>query len=157
MAKYESSVQQVNAPVERVYAVLSNLEKLRPMLEVAQNNEMLKEKIREAGLDPAMLEKLKDVTLTADRISFPAPMVGEVALTIIEREQDRCVKFETEKSPIEANLWIQVLPVTDLTSKMRITLKADLNPMIKMMVGSKLEKGIDDFAKMLSQIPYNFI
>ena len=42
MAKYESSVQQVNAPVERVYAVLSNLEKLRPMLEVAQNNEMLK-------------------------------------------------------------------------------------------------------------------
>ena len=40
---------------------------------------------------------------------------------------------------------------------MRITLKADLNPMIKMMVGSKLEKGIDDFAKMLSQIPYNFI
>ena len=115
MAKYESSVQQVNAPVERVYAVLSNLEKLRPML-----------------------EKLKDVTLTADRISFPAPMVGEVALTIIEREQDRCVKFETEKSPIEANLWIQVLPVTDLTSKMRITLKADLNPMIKMMVGSKL-------------------
>ncbi len=157
MAKYESSVKQVNAPVERVYAVLSDMERLRPMIEIAQNNNMLKEKVREAGQDPAMLEKLKDMTLTSDRISFPAPMVGEVALAIVEREQDRCVKFQTEKSPIEANLWIQVLPVTSTTSKMRVTIKADLNPMIKMMVGSKLEKGIDQFADMLCMLPYNFI
>ncbi|MGM9703318.1 MAG: SRPBCC family protein [Prevotella sp.] len=157
MAKYESSVKQVNAPVERVYAVLSDMERLRPMIEIAQNNDMLKEKVREAGQDPAMLEKLKDMTLTSDRISFPAPMVGEVALAIVEREQDRCVKFQTEKSPIEANLWIQVLPVTSTTSKMRVTIKADLNPMIKMMVGSKLEKGIDQFADMLCMLPYNFI
>ncbi|MGM9698320.1 MAG: SRPBCC family protein [Prevotella sp.] len=157
MAKYESSVKQVNAPVERVYAVLSDMERLRPMIELAQNNEMLKEKLREAGQDPAQLEKLKDMNLTSDRISFPAPMVGEIALAIVEREQDKCVKFQTEKSPIEANLWIQVLPVTATTSKMRVTLKADLNPMIKMMVGSKLEKGIDQFADMLCMLPYNFI
>ena len=157
MAKYESSVKQVNAPVERVYAVLSDMERLRPMIEIAQNNDMLKEKVREAGQDPAMLEKLKDMTLTSDRISFPAPMVGEVALAIVEREQDRCVKFQTEKSPIEANLWIQVLPVTSTTSKMSVTIKADLNPMIKTMVGSKLEKGIDQFADMLCMLPYNFI
>ena len=157
MAKYESSVKQVNAPVERVYAVLSDMERLRPMIELAQNNEMLKEKLREAGQDPAQLEKLKDMNLTSDRISFPAPMVGEIALAIVEREQDRCVKFKTEKSPIEANLWIQVLPVTSTTSKMRVTIKADLNPMIKMMVSSKLEKGIDQFADMLCMLPYNFI
>ena len=157
MAKYESGVKQVNAPVERVYAVLSDMERLRPMIEVAQNNEMFKEKVREAGQDPAVLEKLKDLTLSTDRIAFPAPMVGEVALAIVEREQDRCVKFQRERSPIEANLWIQVLPVTETTSKMRVTIKADLNPMVKMMVGSKLEKGIDQFADMLCTLPYNFI
>ncbi|MCI6119869.1 MAG: SRPBCC family protein [Prevotella sp.] len=157
MAKYESSVKQVNAPVERVYAVLSDLERLRPMIEMAQNNEMIKQKLREAGQDPAQLEKLKDMTITSDRVAFPAPMVGEIALAIVERETDRCVKFQTEKSPIEANLWIQVLPVTATTAKMRVTLKADLNPMIKMMVGSKLEKGIDQFADMLCSLPYNFI
>ena len=157
MAKYESGVKQVNAPVERVYAVLSDMERLRPMIEVAQNNEMFKEKVREAGQGPAVLEKLKDLTLSTDRIAFPAPMVGEVALAIVEREQDRCVKFQTERSPIEANLWIQVLPVTETTSKMRVTIKADLNPMVKMMVGSKLEKGIDQFADMLCTLPYNFI
>lgn len=157
MAKYESSVKQVNAPVERVYSVISDLERLRPVIEMAQNNEMIKEKLREAGQDPAKLEKLKDMNLTSDRVSFPAPMVGEVAVAIIEREENKCVKFETEKSPIDANLWIQVLPVTDTTSKMRVTLKADLNPMMKMILGSKLEKGIDQFADMLCMLPYNFI
>ena len=157
MAKYESSVKQVNAPVERVYAVISDLERLRPVIEMAQNNEMIKEKLREAGQDPAQLEKLKDMNLTSDRVSFPAPMVGEVAVAIIEREENKCVKFETEKSPVDANLWIQVLPVTDTTSKMRVTLKADLNPMMKMILGSKLEKGVDQFADMLSMLPYNFI
>ena len=157
MAKYESSVKQVNAPVERVYSVISDLERLRPVIEMGQNNEMIKEKLREAGQDPAQLEKLKDMNLTSDRVSFPAPMVGEVAVAIIEREENKCVKFETEKSPIDANLWIQVLPVTDTTSKMRVTLKADLNPMMKMILGSKLEKGIDQFADMLCMLPYNFI
>ena len=84
-------------------------------------------------------------------------MVGEVAVAIIEREENKCVKFETEKSPVDANLWIQVLPVTDTTSKMRVTLKADLNPMMKMILGSKLEKGVDQFADMLCMLPYNFI
>ena len=157
MAKYESSVKQVNAPVERVYSVISDLERLRPVIEMAQNNEMIKEKLREAGQDPAQLEKLKDMNLTSDRVSFPAPMVGEVAVAIIEREENKCVKFETEKSPVDATLWIQVLPVTDTTSKMRVTLKADLNPMMKMILGSKLEKGIDQFADMLCMLPYNFI
>ena len=157
MAKYESSVKQVNAPVERVYSVISDLERLRPVIEMAQNNEMIKEKLREAGQDPAQLEKLKDMNLTSDRVSFPAPMVGEVAVAIIEREENKCIKFETEKSPVDANLCIQVLPVTDTTSKMRVTLKADLNPMMKMILGSKLEKGIDQFADMLCMLPYNFI
>lgn len=154
MTKYESKIKQINAPVESVYATLSNLENLRPMLENARNSEVVKEKISEAGQDPAQLEKLDEVTLTPDRISFPAPMVGEVALAVVEREENKCIKFQTEQSPVEANLWIQVLPVTDTTSKMRLTLKADLNPMIKMMIGSKLEKGLDQFADMLAMIPY---
>ena len=154
MAKYESKIKQINAPVERVYTTLSNLENLRTLLANIQNNEAVKEKIREGGEDPAQLERLKDVTLTEDRIAFPAPMVGEVALAVVEREENKCIKFQTEQSPVEANLWIQVLPVTDTTSKMRLTIKADLNPMMKMMIGSKIENGLDQFAEMLARIPY---
>ncbi len=154
MAKYESQIKFLSAPVERVYATLSNLENFRPILENAANNPMVAEKMKEAGQDPAQLEKLKDVELSADRIAVPAPMIGTIALNIIEREENKCIKFETEKSPVDANLWIQVLPVSTGGSKMRLTLKAELNMMMKMMLGSKLEKGIDQFADMLAMLPY---
>lgn len=154
MSKYESNIKQVMAPVERVYARLSNLENLQPLIDNARDNEALKEKIREAGQDPAQLEMLSKVILTPDRITMPTSMMGDVALAIIDREENRCIKFQTEQSPVEANLWIQVLPVTDTTSKMRLTLKADLNPMIKMMVGSKIKTGLEQLADMLAMIPY---
>ena len=144
MTKYESGIKQIAAPVELVYQKLSNLENLRPLIENAQNNAQSNAQLAEA------IEKLKDVRLTPDSIAIPAPMVGEIALRIIEREENKTIKFETEQSPIQANMWIQVLPSTnDDGTKMKLTLKADLNPMVKMMVGPKISDGIDKFADML--------
>lgn len=158
MAKYESEVKFIpQAPVEVVYQKLSNLETFRPIFENAANNPMVAEKMREAGQDPSQLEKLKEVELTSDTIIFPVPMIGTMALEIIDREENRCVKMQTKASPIDATLWIQVLPVSAGGSKMRLTLKADLNMMMKMMVGKKLEKGINQFADMLAQLPYQMM
>lgn len=158
MAKYESEIKFIpQAQVEQVYQKLSNLETFRPIFENAANNPMVAEKMREAGQDPSQLEKLKEVELTNDSIIFPVPMLGTMALEIVEREENRCVKMQTKASPIEATLWIQVLPVSAGGSKMRLTLKADLNMMMKMMVGKKLEKGINQFADMLAQLPYQMM
>lgn len=164
MAKYESKIKLIAAPVETVYATLSNLENFRPILDNAANNPMVAEKMKEAGQDPSQLEKLKDVELSADRIAIPAPMIGSLALNIIEREESKCIKFATDQAPVDANLWIQVLPTNEISSpyggqgcKLRLTLKADLNMMMKMMIGSKLEGGIDKFADMLAMLPYGSI
>lgn len=165
MTQYESQIKVINAPVERVYGMLSNLENLRPIIQAAQDNDMLRQQMEQAGQDPSVLEKLKDVQLTEDYIGIPAPMVGEISMRIIEREENKTIKFVTDQSPVEANMWIQVLPTTaavnvpvgvpvEPATKMRLTLKADLNPMIKMMVGSKLKDGIDKFADMLAMIKY---
>ena len=155
MAKYESKVKQIVAPVEQVYGVLSNLENIRPIIESSKDNDNVRAQIEAAGQDPAILDSLKDVRITSDSIAIPAPMVGEISLRICEREENKCIKFETEQSPIAANMWIQVLPSEGIGTKMRLTLKADLNPMIKMMIGSKLEDGIDKFADMLAMLPYS--
>ncbi len=161
MSKYESNVKQIAASVEQVYQKLSNLENLRPIIENAQDNEALKQKLQDAGQDPAQLDQLKNVELTSDRLAVPAGMIGTLALRIIEREENKTIKFETEQSPVLANMWIQVLPTSEVTTadglpgtKMRLTLKADLNPMLKMMIGSKLQEGIDKFADMLAILPY---
>ena len=159
MSKYESQVKQIPSPIEAVYAKLSNLENLRPIVENAQNNEQLKQQIEAAGQDPSYLNMLKNVTLTPDSMSLDTGLMGVIALNIIEREDPAInegkgtIKFETQQSPIEANMWIQLLP-GEVGTRMKLTLKADLNPMIKMMIGNKLESGIDKFADMLAMIPY---
>ena len=161
MTKYESNIKQIAASLEQVYQKLSNLENLRPIIENAQDNEALKQKLQDAGQDPSQLDQLKNVELTSDRIAVPAGMIGTLALRIIEREENKTIKFETEQSPIQANMWIQVLPTSEVTTadglsgtKMRLTLKADLNPMVKMMIGNKLQDGINKFADMLAMLPY---
>ncbi len=159
MNQYESQVKQIAAPIESVYAKLSNLENLRPVIENAQNNETLKQKIEESGQDPAYLNMLKNVILSADSIALNTGMMGTFALDIVEREDPAVnsgkgtIKFKTAQSPIDANMWIQLLPGEQGT-RMKLTLRADLNPMLKIMLGNKLEAGIDKFADMLSMIPY---
>lgn len=158
MAKYESEIKMLpQATAEQVYRALSNLETFRPIFESAADNPMIIEKMREAGQDPEQLQKLKEVELTNDSIIFPVPMIGTMALEIVEREPSKCVKMQTKASPIDATLWIQMLPVSAGGSKMRLTLQADLNMMMKMVLGSKLEKGINQFADMLAQIPYQMM
>ncbi len=151
--KEESSVKQVNAPVEKVYSTLSNLENLRPILEKARTDERIKEHLRAEGREDAM-ESLANVELTNDSIALPVPMFGTISMRIINREENKCVKFETEQSPVKANMWIQVLPVTDATSKMRLSIDADIPFMLKPMVGSKLKDGVEKLADMLSAINY---
>lgn len=94
MAKYESEVKFLpQCTVEQVYGKLSNLETFRPILENAANNPMIAEKLKEAGQDPAQLEKLKEVELTGDSISFPVPMIGLMELRIVEQFCCECVFY----------------------------------------------------------------
>jgi len=135
MAKFESSIRQINYPQQSVYTMLSDL----------NNINRVKDRLPE--------DKIQDLTFDQDSISINSPM-GAVKLKIVEREEPKCIKFETEQSPLPFNLWIQVLPVDELTSKMKLTIKAELNPFIKGMVSKPLQEGIEKIADMLQLISY---
>ncbi|MBR3390721.1 MAG: SRPBCC family protein [Prevotella sp.] len=134
--KYESSVREIPYAQETVYQSLSDL----------RNLERIKERMPE--------EKVQGMEFDQDTMAVSMPPVGRIALRIIEREEPKCIKFETEQSPLDFNFWIQLLPVTEQSCKMRLTLKADLNPLIRGMVGGKLQEAIDKIAEMLAAIPY---
>jgi hypothetical protein len=51
-------------------------------------------------------------------------------------------------------VWVQVLPVDEQNSKMKVTVKAELNPFIKGMVSGPLQDGVEKIAEALSQIKY---
>jgi energy-coupling factor transporter ATP-binding protein EcfA2 len=99
-------------------------------------------------------EKIKDMTFDADSLSVNVPPVGSIRLRIVDRDEPKCIKFESEQSPIPFNFWIQLLPVTSTTSKMKLTIKAELNMFIKQMVKKPLQEGIEKIADVLQMIQY---
>ena len=136
MTKFESSVKPIPYPVENVYRNISDL----------SNLERVCDRIPE--------DKLQDFEFDSDSVQVSVAPVGVIKLRIIEREENKCVKFETEQSPLPFNLWIQVLPVSETESKMKVTVKADIPFMLKGMVSGPLQDGVEKIADALAQIPY---
>lgn len=135
MATFESSIRQIDYPQERVYALLSDM----------NNIDKVKDRIPE--------DKANGLIFDANSIGINTPM-GAVKLVIVEREAPKCIKFETAESPLPFNFWIQILPVSETTSKMKLTIKAELNPFIKGMVSKPLTEGIEKIADALQAIHY---
>ena len=132
---FESSIRQIDYPQECVYALLSDM----------NNIDKVKDRIPE--------DKANGLTFDANSIGINTPM-GAVKLVIVEREAPKCIKFETAESPLPFNFWIQILPVSETTSKMKLTIKAELNPFIKGMVSKPLTEGIEKIADALQAIHY---
>ena len=136
MTKFESSIKTVPYPQENVYRNISDLNNL--------------ERVR----DRVPSDKIQDFSFDSDRVSISVPPVGQITMRIVEREEPKCVKFESENSPMPFNLWIQVLPIDEQTSKMKVTVKADIPFMLKAMVAGPLQDGVEKVADALAQIPY---
>ena len=135
MTKIESTIREIAYPQQAVYNMLSDL----------SNIQKVQDKIPH--------EQVKDLTFTADSISISTQM-GAVKMVIVNREAPREIKFETQESPLPFNFWIQILPVSETSSKMKLTIKADLNPFIAGMVKKPLQEGIEKIADALQLIPY---
>ena len=136
MVKYESSIKQVPYAQQAVYEMLSDL----------NNIDRVRDRLPE--------DKLQNITFDRDSVSVAVPPIGEIALHVCDREEPKCVKFEAAQSPIPFTLWVQMLPVTETSSKMKVTLQADIPLMLKAMVGSRLQEGVEQMAEMLAMIPY---
>ena len=152
MAKYESQIKQVPFSQSAVYAKLSDLTNLA----------VIKERIDDPNVQAKIpADKIEEVRnavnqmeFTTDTVSAPAGPIGIIAVQIVDREPEKCVKFTSTNSSVSFKLWVQMLPTGDTSSKLKVTIDADLNFFMKQMVGSHLEKGVDKFADMLAMIPY---
>lgn len=136
MSKYESSIKQIPYSQKAVYRNISDLNNL--------------EKVR----DRIPADKVNDFKFDSDSISINVSPVGDVKLNIVEREEPKCVKFEAAKSPVPLKVWIQVLPVTETSSKMKVTIDADIPFMLKGMVSGPLQDALEKVADALAMIRY---
>ncbi len=96
----------------------------------------------------ALADRLDDWQATEDQCSFKTKGFT-VNLKITEREKGKMVKYEGEV-PVEFALWMQLVEAGECDTRMRLVLRAKLNPMMKMMVGGALEKGLDQAAEQVA-------
>lgn len=150
MSTFESSIRQIPYPQQNVYDKLSDLSNLKTLKE---RYELMKDNMPEEARKQA--EAIKDLQFDQDSLTVNVPPVGTIRLKVVDREEPKCIKFETEQSPMPFNFWIQLLPVTTTSCKMKLTIKADLNPFIKQMVKKPLSEGIEKIADVLQMIQYN--
>ncbi|WP_455095790.1 SRPBCC family protein [Prevotella koreensis] len=135
MSKFESKIKQVPYSQKSVFDMLSDL----------NNIERVRDRIPE--------DKIKDLKFDSDSVSISSPM-GPVTLRVVERDEPKCIKFETEKSPVPMNLWIQMLPTSETESKLKVTISADLPFFMAAMAKKPLEEGVEKIAEALAMIPY---
>lgn len=131
---YESDIKTISSSEEVVFGILSDLNNLRKF----QDN-------------PQLGDKLKDIEFNTDSCNFTVEGFGKVGLQIIEREAFKSIKFESTNAPVKVNLWIQLKQVEENDTRLKLTLKAELPTMIKMMVDKKLKEGINMVADLLAK------
>ena len=133
MTTYESDIKTISSNEEVVFGILSDLNNLKIILE-----------------QTPLTDKIKDLQFQTDSCSFIAEGFGKMGFKIIEREPFKTIKLQSENAPVDINVWIQLKQSDVNVTQMKLTLKADLPVMIKMMIDKKLKEGINAIAGILA-------
>lgn len=137
-SKYESKITSAPSSASQIYRVLSNLENL--------------ERVRQF----IPQEKVQEMEISADRVRMKVDgLAQKITIAIVDRIENDTVKFGAEGIPMDANFWIQLKEVSPTDTRIKLTVKADIPFMFKMMVDKKLQQGLDQAADMLAQFPYS--
>lgn len=136
MAEYISDIKTISYSDQVIFTVLSDLRKL----------DLIKDKIPQ--------DKIKDFSYDQDSCTVTVDPIGKVRFVIVEREPNSTIKFEAEQLPFKLTLWIQLKQSTAEETKMKLTVKADINAFLKPMISKPLQNGLDKMAETLATIPY---
>ena len=135
MEKYESKQQQIHHPAALIFPIISRM----------------------VFLTPAMKDKVEEWEATPDSCSFKVKGM-KICLRIAECVENKHVKIVAAEGgiPIDFAFWIQLHQVDEHDTRVRMVLHAELNMMMRMMIGSKLQSGLDQAVEGLATALNNF-
>jgi len=134
--KYESKVVSSASSAHAIYCVCSNF----------SNIDRVKDMIPK--------DRVQEMEVQDDCVRFKVDGLGQkIGIRIVAKEEDNYIKYGVENAPVDGNFWIQVRQAED-GGRIRLTLKADLPMMFKMMLDKKLQGAVDQAADMMAQMPF---
>ena len=94
------------------------------------------------------------VRVTADTISIPAGPVGEITLRITDRLPYSLIQLTGESTPVPMNLQLEIEPQGADACEVQVAFNLEIPVMLKPMVQGPLKKVADQFAQVMTQIPF---
>lgn len=127
--RYESQQKQIRRSAEQIYGVLGNFSNFTPIL----------------------ADKVESWEAYDDTCSFMAKGF-RVSLAIVERVEFSSIKIGQGEggAPFPFTFWIQLKEVDAYDTRLRIVLDVELNMMMKMMIGSKMQQAVDAIADQIA-------
>lgn len=96
-------------------------------------------------LTPAVAGRVEEWQATEDTCSFKVKGFT-VRLKMAERVAPKHVKITGDGVPMDFAFWVQLHAVSECDTRLRLVLHAELNMMMRMMIGSKLQQALDQIA-----------
>ncbi|MDR1154299.1 MAG: SRPBCC family protein [Bacteroidales bacterium] len=129
--KVESKIGRLRSSDDRIYAFLSDC-----------NNFQF-----------AVNEKVKNWQSDSESCSFTVDGAGDVAFRIVERHPNDLVKFSIENAHAEnIFLWVQLKNANPGDTRVKLTAKLDVNPLIRMLISKPLKQGLDKIVETLENV-----
>lgn len=125
--KYESKQQTIARSAEQIFAVVSKFSNFTPILK----------------------DKVEDWSADDDSCSFKAQGFS-LALSITERKEFELIKIETTSSPMPFCFLLQLSSIAPYQTNIEVVMDVELNGMLKMMVGNKLQQVVDTIAEQIA-------
>ncbi len=128
----ESRIGKVEANQERVYTLLSDFTNLGSFVPPDQ---------------------VSDFKSDADSCSFTVAKIGKFGMRVVEREPFKLVKIANDENvPFQFFMWIQIKEMAANDSRVKVTLRADLNPMLKMVAKKPLNSFVESLISKIETI-----
>ena len=130
--KEESKIGRLRIDHERIYAFLSDCNNFQQF---------------------ATGEKVKNWQSDSDSCHFTIDGAGDVTFHIVERRAGELLKFSIENAQAEnIFLWVQLKSVNYGDTRVKLTAKLDVNPVLRMFISKPLKQGLDKIVETLESI-----
>lgn len=134
MSKIESRIGKVLFPDQKIYHFISDF----------KNFEHLIPK-----------DKVQDWESDGESCTFKVDAVGNIGLRIIEKEEFKLIKIESEgQSPVKFFMWIQLNQVSDNDTRVKITVDPQVNKMIMPIVKKPLKEFVDMVVTRMEELSF---
>lgn len=134
MLKLESRIGKINNNEEKVYNFLSDFNNFN-------------------GLIPE--DKIKSWESSENSCSFVLDGIGNANMQIVEKEPFKLIKiFSQVSNQLDFDFWIQLKQAGENDIRVKLTLKADINPMIQMIAKKPLQAFLDGIIEELEKLNF---